>query len=235
MFFDFDNDGLLDLFLTNVGVYTTNQRGRGGYYLALPDAFYGHLYPDRTEYSILYRNLGGGRFKDVSKEMNLRDGSWSGDATFADLNQDGYPDLYVLNMQGDDHYYENLAGRGFAEKTAAYFPKTPWGAMGVKFFDYNQDGLLDLFVTDMHSDMTRQQTEEALQFRSDIEKRKRLVWDIERRLAHEDARPILFYQRAANCVRPELHGLTTMANSTAPDASRRSNSASFCTTWVTSK
>ena len=172
VFFDFDNDGLLDLFLTNVGVYTTNQRGRGGYYLALPDAFYGHLYPDRTEYSILYRNLGGGRFKDVSKEMNLRDGSWSGDATFTDLNQDGYPDLYVLNMQGDDHYYENLAGRGFAEKTAAYFPKTPWGAMGVKFFDYNQDGLLDLFVTDMHSDMTRQQTEEALQFRSDIEKRK---------------------------------------------------------------
>src|SRR5947207_5283347 len=176
VFFDFDNDGLLDLFLTNVGVYTSNQRGRGGYYLALPDAFYGHLYPDRTEYSILYRNLGGGRFKDVSKEMNLRDGSWSGDATFADLNQDGYPDLYVLNMQGDDHYYENRAGRGFAEKTAAYFPKTPWGAMGVKFFDYNQDGLLDLFVTDMHSDMTRQQTEEALQFRSDIEKRKSEVY-----------------------------------------------------------
>ena len=48
---------------------------------------------------------------------------------------------------------------------------------------------------------------------SDIEKRKRLVWDIERRLAQEDARPILFYQRAANCVRPEVKGLTTMANS----------------------
>jgi peptide/nickel transport system substrate-binding protein len=48
---------------------------------------------------------------------------------------------------------------------------------------------------------------------SDIDRRKRLVWDIERRLAGEDARPILFYTRAANCVRPEVRGLTTMSNS----------------------
>src|SRR5438477_2166453 len=48
---------------------------------------------------------------------------------------------------------------------------------------------------------------------TDIEKRQRPVWEIERKLAQDDARPILFYQRAANCVRPELHGLTTMANS----------------------
>jgi hypothetical protein len=172
VFFDFDNDGLLDLFLVNVGVYTTEKRGRGGYYVAFPDAFHGHLFPERTEYSILYRNLGDSKFKDVSREMNLRDGSWSGDATFVDLNQDNFPDLYLVNMQGDDHYYENQGGKGFLEKTAAYFPKTPWGAMGVKFFDFNQDGLMDLFVTDMHSDMTRDQTIEALNFRLDREKTK---------------------------------------------------------------
>src|SRR5438552_3743845 len=39
-------------------------------------------------------------------------------------------------MQGDDKYYENDHGQRFVEKTAAYFPKTPWGAMGIKFFDY---------------------------------------------------------------------------------------------------
>lgn len=171
VFFDFDNDGLLDLFLVNVGSYTSEKKGRGGYYLALPDAFYGHLYPERTEYSILYKNLGG-RFKDVSKELNLRDGSWSGDATFVDLNQDNFPDLYVVNMQGDDHYYENQGGKGFVEKTAAYFPKTSWGAMGVKSFDFNQDGLMDLFVTDMHSDMTKDQTMQAFNFRLDMEKTK---------------------------------------------------------------
>jgi len=57
VFFDFDNDGLLDLFLVNVGVYTSDKQGRGGYYIALSDAFYGHLYPERTELSILYKNL----------------------------------------------------------------------------------------------------------------------------------------------------------------------------------
>ncbi|HXO89616.1 MAG TPA: ABC transporter substrate-binding protein [Stellaceae bacterium] len=48
---------------------------------------------------------------------------------------------------------------------------------------------------------------------SDIEKRKQLVWEIERKLAEEDARPILFYLQNANCWRPQLKGLTTMANS----------------------
>jgi len=172
VFFDFDNDGLLDLFVANVGVYTSNERGRGGYYIAFPDAFSGHLFPERMEVSILYRNLGGRKFKDVSKELNLRDGSWSGDAAFVDLNQDRFPDLYVVNMQGDDRYHENQGGKGFVEKTAAHFLKTPWGSMQAKFFDYNQDGRMDLFVTDMHSDMTKPQTEQALNFRLDIEKAK---------------------------------------------------------------
>jgi peptide/nickel transport system substrate-binding protein len=48
---------------------------------------------------------------------------------------------------------------------------------------------------------------------SEIDKRKRLVWEIERRLAADDARPIIFYPRAANCWRPQLKGLTTMVNS----------------------
>ena len=48
---------------------------------------------------------------------------------------------------------------------------------------------------------------------SDIEKRKRLVWGIERKLAQDDARPILFYLQNANCSRPQVKGLMTMANS----------------------
>ena len=82
------------------------------------------------------------------------DTSWSGDATFADLNGDLLPDVYVLSMQGDDHYYENGGGDSFVDRTSETFPKTSWGAMGVQFLDYNNDGLLDLFTTDMHSDMT---------------------------------------------------------------------------------
>jgi hypothetical protein len=158
VFFDFDNDGLLDLFVTNVGRYTTDEKGPGGYFIGMSDGFKGHLHPERAEPSILYKNLGGGKFRDVSREMNLVDLGWSGDASFMDLNQDGFCDLYVLNMQGDDHYYENEGGKRFVERTAKYFPKTPWGAMGIKSFDFNQDGRMDLFISDMHSDMTGLQT-----------------------------------------------------------------------------
>jgi hypothetical protein len=178
VFFDFDNDGRLDLFLCNVGRYTTDVLGPGGYYVGYTNGFQGHLFNDRVEHCILYRNLGGSKFKDVTAEMGLdKFISWTGDATFTDLNEDGFPDLYVLNMQGDNHYFENQGGKRFVEKTPEYFPKTPWGAMGVKFFDFNQDGRLDLFVTDMHSDMTGLQTRISLRDMSaEFEKRKSEQW-----------------------------------------------------------
>ena len=154
IFFDYNLDGLLDLFLTNVGVYTIPLKGRGGYWVGLRDAFTGHLKPDRTENSILYRNMGDNRFADVTEETGLIDGSWSGDASPIDVNGDNYPDLYVLNMQGHDEYYENVKGESFVKKSREVFPKTPWGAMGIKVFDYNNDGLLDIIISDMHSDMS---------------------------------------------------------------------------------
>jgi enediyne biosynthesis protein E4 len=168
VFFDYDRDGLLDLFLVNVGRYTTDRTGRGGYYVGLEDAFQGHLHPDRSERSILYRNLGNLRFQDVSKQTKLEHVAWSGDATPVDFNEDFYPDLYVLNMQGDDRYYENVGGRSFEERTAQHFPKTPWGAMGVKAFDYDNDSRADLFLTDMHSDMSDQVGIDKEKLKSDM-------------------------------------------------------------------
>ena len=153
-FFDYDRDGLLDLFVTNVGHYTTNNKGLGGYFIGMSDGFRGHLHQDRTEKSILYKNLGDKRFANVTEKIGLENSGWSGDASVADLNSDSFPDLYVLNMQGNDHYLENVKGQSFADKTQTYFPKTPWGSMGIKVFDFDNDGLMDLFVTDMHSDMS---------------------------------------------------------------------------------
>jgi len=154
VFFDYDNDGLLDLLVCNVGKYTSDKKGAQGQYVGLPDAFSGHLHPQRFEYPVLYKNLGHDRFKDVTAEVGLRPTGWCGDATFADLNSNGFPGLFILNMQGHDHYFENEGGKKFVDKTEQYFPKTPWGAMGVKFFDFDNDGRIDLIVTDMHSDMS---------------------------------------------------------------------------------
>jgi cytochrome oxidase Cu insertion factor (SCO1/SenC/PrrC family) len=166
VFFDYDRDGRLDVFLTNVGRYTSDELlritpafpefagdARYEYHLGYLDAFSGHLKPERDERSLLFRNVGNNRFEDVSDRVGLLDISWTGDATPMDGNADGWPDLYVVNMQGHDEYYENVGGERFVARSREMFPRTSWGAMGVKSFDWNNDGLQDLFVTDMHSDM----------------------------------------------------------------------------------
>jgi hypothetical protein len=158
VFFDYNRDGKLDLFLVNVGKYTTDTVGGVGYkyYIGFEDAFSGHLKPERSEESILYRNEGGNRFVNVSKQVGLQDTSWSGDASIVDVNDDGWPDLYVLNMQGSDEYYENDGGTRFIKKSREVFPRTSWGSMGIKVFDFNNDGRMDIFITDMHSDMSEE-------------------------------------------------------------------------------
>jgi len=166
LFFDYDRDGELDLFLAVVGEYTGESIQVGPsesdlpegqsyeFYDGFPDAFSGHLKEERFEPSRLFHNEGDGRFVDVTEASGLIDMSFSGDATPIDGNGDGWLDLYILDMQGDDEYYENQNGKTFVRKTDDVFPITPWGSMGVKVFDFNRDGLNDIFVTDMHSDMT---------------------------------------------------------------------------------
>jgi cytochrome oxidase Cu insertion factor (SCO1/SenC/PrrC family) len=154
VFFDYDGDGLLDLFVTNVGKYTKNERRPDGLWVSFGDAFAGHLHPDRSEVSILYHNLGHGRFETVSVPSGLVHSAWSGEATAFDYDADGRPDLYVTSMQGHDEVWNNLGGGRFQKRGRQVFPATPWGAMGVVALDWNGDGLLDLFVTDMHTDMS---------------------------------------------------------------------------------
>ncbi|MGB2662567.1 MAG: CRTAC1 family protein [Candidatus Acidiferrum sp.] len=170
-FFDYDNDGLVDLLVCNVGKYTTDEKGPDGEYVGIQNAFSGHLYADRYEYPVLYKNMGHDRFKDVTAEVGLKPHGWCGEASFADLNGDGWPDIFFLNMQGHSHYYENVGGKKFVEKTEAYFPKTSWGAMGIKFFDYDNDGRMDLFIVDMHSDMSDEPGPENEKLKSKV------TWD----------------------------------------------------------
>lgn len=167
VFFDYNRDGLLDLFLCNVGKYTTDElvpvridsvtslpEGDYKYYVGVKDAFAGHLKPGYSEQSILYRNEGDNRFVDVSAETGLLDTSWTGDASPLDINGDGWLDLYLLSMQGHDEYYENVEGKRFVKKSREVFPKTPWGSMGIKVFDFDNDADMDILLTDMHSDMS---------------------------------------------------------------------------------
>jgi len=170
-FFDFDNDGLVDLLVCNVGKYTTEEKGPDGEYISIQNSFSGHLYPDRYEYPVLYKNMGHNRFKDVTEEVGLRPHGWCGEAGFADLTGSGWPGIFFLNMQGRSHYYENIGGKRFVERTDDYFPKTSWGAMGIKLFDFDNDGRMDVFVTDMHSDMSYEPGPENEKSKSNV------TWD----------------------------------------------------------
>jgi hypothetical protein len=152
VFFDADGDGRLDLFVTSVGRYTGEERRDDRLWVSFPDAFAGHLHAERSEPSILYRNLGR-RFEAVPESSGLAQRAWSGDATPFDTDGDGRPDLYVLSMQGHDELWRNLGSSRFERRGAELFPDSPWGSMGVKVLDWNADGRLDLFVTDMHTDM----------------------------------------------------------------------------------
>ncbi|MSR58619.1 MAG: CRTAC1 family protein [Planctomycetaceae bacterium] len=181
VFFDFDRDGKLDLFVANVGRYTTDEQklvtmeplrgepqGSYMYYDGVKDAFAGHLKPERAEQNRLYRNLGGNVFEDVTQAMGLVDESWCGDASPLDRNSDGWPDLYLVNMQGQDEYYENDRGERFIRRSREVFPRTPWGSMCVKSFDYDNDGDFDLFITDMHSDMSEPVGPDREKLKSDM-------------------------------------------------------------------
>ncbi len=160
-FFDYDRDGLLDLLLNNVGKFTTDEIGYSGdsgskespYYIGSARAFAGHIYRELSEQSILYHNEGNNQFRNVSDETGFTNSGWSGDSTPLDANGDGWIDLYVLNMQGNDIYYENIEGKRFEDRSSEMFPSSVWGGMGVKSFDYNNDGRMDLYITNMHADM----------------------------------------------------------------------------------
>jgi hypothetical protein len=169
VFFDYDRDGWLDLFLVNVGQYTEDAVGPDGAFVGFEDAFSGHLFPERAEQSRLFHNEGGTRFVDVSAAVGLEDTSWSGDAAAVDHNQDGWPDLYVLNMQGSDEYYENVGGERFERRSREVFPETSWGAMGIQVRDFNNDGLMDMYITDMHSDMSQNVGPEQEYLKADIQ------------------------------------------------------------------
>lgn len=154
VFFDYDADGLLDLFVTNVGRYTRDEQWPDGLYASVRDAFAGHLHSDRAETSLLFHNLGHDRFENVTQKSGLVHTAWSGDATALDADGDGRPDLYVLSMQGHDEFWRNAGGGRFEKRSREVFPATPWGAMGVQVLDWNGDGRPDVYVTDMHTDMS---------------------------------------------------------------------------------
>ncbi len=149
IFFDYDNDGDLDVYLVNhpsvFNQYTHN-------FYAYSDSALFKLGKDR-----LMENIGGA-FVDVSDKAGINyQLSYGLSACVTDVNNDGYPDLYVCNdFLGPDHFYINNGDKTFTEKTSEYFKETSLFSMGSDFGDLNNDGYPDLVVADMMWDNHKQ-------------------------------------------------------------------------------
>ena len=138
LFFDYDGDGDLDMFLLNHS--THRERGIDTAGLGNPRA------SDR-----LFRN-DGGHFVDVSERAGVADrvGAFGLGVVASDLNGDGCPDLYVGNdFQENDYLYINNCDGTFTESIAKATGHTSRFSMGVDAADVNNDDRPDLFVADM--------------------------------------------------------------------------------------
>ncbi|MDA0832452.1 MAG: FG-GAP-like repeat-containing protein [Planctomycetota bacterium] len=114
---DYDNDGDLDLFIGNEG------------------------FPCQ-----LFQNNGQGRFRDVAETAGVTNGRISKGAAWGDYNADGWPDLYVSNIDQKNRLYKNQGNGRFLDVAAEAGVELPLRSFPVWFWDYNNDGLLDIWV-----------------------------------------------------------------------------------------
>jgi hypothetical protein len=148
VWFDYDNDSFLDLYVGNYLEFDPNYK----YYYA-PDGFPGPLAYD-SQKDVLYHNNGDGTFEDVTEKMGITDidGRAMGVGA-ADYDDDGYVDIYVANDHTLNYLWHNEGGKKFVDRgtmsgTAFSQAGEATVSMSVDFADFNDDGLLDLFVSD---------------------------------------------------------------------------------------
>jgi hypothetical protein len=155
VFFDYDNDGHLDLLVSNSAQWTTDAfDSKDHYYPGKGDlGELNTLLSSRKEHNRLYHNNGNGTFTDVTEKSGLKGNGWGGDIAIFDFDEDGYLDVVVTSMFGPSQLYRNQGNGTFTEVTKEVLGRTPYGGMGARVFDFNNDGRLDLYIVDMHSDM----------------------------------------------------------------------------------
>jgi hypothetical protein len=126
--FDYNNDGLLDVFLVNGSTFEVLDNPR------LP----------RTS-SRLFRNNGNGTFTDVTQQSKLINTGWGMGVAVADFDNDGYPDVFITNF-GENRLFHNNGNGTFTDVTREAAVEGGNWSTGCAWGDYDHDGRLDLYV-----------------------------------------------------------------------------------------
>jgi len=132
---DYDADGWLDIYLVN-GIYLEGLSDPAAAKQQTGQA----AATDR-----LYRNLGNGKFEDVTHQAGVLAGGYGMGATVADFDNDGWPDLFVTNY-GRNRLYRNLGSGRFEEVAERLQVDDDHFGVGCAFLDYDGDTWLDLYV-----------------------------------------------------------------------------------------
>ena len=143
-FLDYDRDGCLDLFLLNNSPKDFTRASHG---TAVRDSTPGSV-------NQLYHNdcAGGkpGHFTNVSAKAGIVQPGFGLGVAIEDLNQDGWPDIYISNdIASNDVVYMNNGDGTFTNKRASWLKHTSYAGMGVDVADFNNDGWPDILQVDM--------------------------------------------------------------------------------------
>ena len=157
MWVDYDRDGLLDLFVCNYVRWSTDQDIR----CSIDGTQKSYCTPEayRGATSWLYRNLGNGKFKDVTAETGIFDNSSKSlGVTLLDFDNDGWPDVFVANDTQPNKLYRNLRNGKFQEvgvRAGVAFSEDgkARAGMGVDAADLDNTGIPTLAVTNFHNEM----------------------------------------------------------------------------------
>jgi hypothetical protein len=135
---DYDNDGYLDLYL---GRYLDPRQ-------TIPTTFYAR----NGEPNRLYHNNGDGTFTDVTERAGVGDTGLCLGSAWGDYDDDGHPDLFVVNDFGRSTLYRNQGDGTFEDVTVAAGALAYGAGMSASFADYDNDGRLDLYTADIRSE-----------------------------------------------------------------------------------
>lgn len=144
IFLDYNKSGYLDLFLLGNSPEEFGRGDTGG-------SFSGARAPNPYGVDQLYRNNGDGTFTNVSEEAGILNRLGYGlGAVATDLNNNGWPDIYVSNdITPNDVLYINNGDGTFTDKAADFLNHTSFAGMGIDIADFSNNGWADIMQTDM--------------------------------------------------------------------------------------